>query len=83
MQLADRITMLPIVAHELSRHKVNLVAFTPDTSFGVARGSGHMRERAVLRLMLEAVWVRTAFVAKRPIASFRVPFKPEQLRVTL
>jgi hypothetical protein len=69
MQLADRITMLPIVAHELSRHKVNLVAFTPDTSFGVARGSGHMRERAVLRLMLEAVWGQDCFRGK---ASYRV-----------
>ena len=69
MELADRITMLPIVAHKLSRNKVNLVAFTPGTSFGVAKGSGHKNERAVLRLMLEAVWGSEKFSAK---ASYRV-----------
>jgi hypothetical protein len=69
MQLADRITMLPIVAHELSRNKINLVAFTPDTSFGVGRGSGRQGERAVLRLMLEAVWGQERF---RNMASYRV-----------
>ena len=73
MELADRITMLPIVAHKLSRNKVNLVAFTPGTSFGVAKGSGHKNERAVLRLMLEAVWGPKSSALKRHIECFRAP----------
>lgn len=69
MEMADRITMLPVVAHDLTRNKVNLMAFTPDTSFGVSRGSGRQEERAVLRLMLEVIWGRGLFTSK---ASYRV-----------
>lgn len=54
--LAERITMLPARAKELSRHHINFVSFTPGTSFDLKGGQGNWPERAMLRLMLEKAW---------------------------
>jgi hypothetical protein len=54
--LAERITMLPARAHDLSRHHINFVSFTPGTSFDLKGGQGNWQERAMLRLMLEKAW---------------------------
>lgn len=54
--LAERITMLPARAKELSRHHINFVSFTPGTSFDLKGGQGNWQERAMLRLMLEKAW---------------------------
>src|SRR5690606_10190621 len=56
LEVADRLTMLPITARDLGRNKVNIVSFTPGTSFDLKGGSGQARERAVLRLVLREVW---------------------------
>ena len=55
-ELAERITMLPVTAHKLSANKINLVSFTPGTSFEVKAGTGTARERAILRLVLGEAW---------------------------
>lgn len=54
--LPDRITMLPRALKQFSRHKVNLVAFTPGTSFQMGNSQGKYTERAMLyRLVQEAL----------------------------
>ena len=55
-ELAERITMLPATAHHLSANKINLVSFTPGTSFELKRGAGKAQERALLRLTLGEAW---------------------------
>src|SRR6056297_1181584 len=39
-ELAERITMLPATAHRLADNPVNLISFTPGTSFELKRGTG-------------------------------------------
>ncbi|USQ75664.1 helicase-related protein [Ornithinimicrobium cryptoxanthini] len=53
---ADRLTMLPTVLHQMSRQKVNIVSFTPGTSFHLGTSGGTVRERALLLVMLERAW---------------------------
>lgn len=55
-EVADRITMLPATAHQLNKSPVNIISFTPGTSFELMRGAGVAKERAVLRLILERAW---------------------------
>lgn len=55
-ELAERITMLPATAHHLSANRINLVSFTPGTSFELKRGTGKAQERALLRLVLAEAW---------------------------
>lgn len=55
-KMAQRLTMLPIKARDLAKHPVNLIAFTPGTSFDLKGGSGMRDERLLLRLMLATVW---------------------------
>jgi hypothetical protein len=54
--VADRLTMLPRVAHTLQQHKVNIVAFTPGTSLAVGNAPGKHPERIVLYWLLRKVW---------------------------
>jgi hypothetical protein len=56
LEMADRLTLLPVTASDLASNKVNVVSFTPGTSFDLRSGSGTARERAVVRMMLEKVW---------------------------
>lgn len=37
-EVADRITMLPATAHELNENRINIVSFTPGTSFDLQEG---------------------------------------------
>lgn len=71
MELAERITMLPATAHRLSVNKVNLVSFTPGTSFELTGGSGQARERALLRLMLREVWGSARFGSRGSLRVFQ------------
>lgn len=45
---ADRLTMLPAALADLNKKRVNLVAFTPDTSFKHGQARGRAEERALL-----------------------------------
>ncbi|MYB16451.1 MAG: hypothetical protein F4X41_05385 [Chloroflexi bacterium] len=53
--LARRITLLPHSLKSLDA-RVNLIAFTPATSFGSASPEGVVEERVILYRMLERVW---------------------------
>src|SRR5690606_553383 len=53
---ADRLTMLPTVLHEMDRQKVNIISFTPGTSFHLGNSGGTVWERALLMVMLERAW---------------------------
>lgn len=55
-ELAQRITMLPATAHRLAENRINLISFTPGTSFDLKGGGGMARERALLRLMMAEAW---------------------------
>ena len=71
MELPERITMLPATAHRLSANKVNLVSFTPGTSFELTGGSGTAGERALLRLMLREVWGGARFRSRGSMRVFQ------------
>ena len=53
--LARRITLLPHSLQSLDE-RVNLIAFTPATSFGSARAEGVVEERVILYRMLQSLW---------------------------
>ena len=53
---ATRLTMLPLELHDLSRNKLNFVAFTPGTSFNLRSSMGMVKERAVLHVLLRKLW---------------------------
>jgi hypothetical protein len=55
-ELASRITLLPTVLHDLEASKVNLVSFTPGTSFQLSGGGGVRDERVLLYSMLHEAW---------------------------
>ena len=54
--LPDRITMLPLHSEHLAKHGLNFFSFTPGTSLDLKSSEGTARERAMLVLMLRAVW---------------------------
>ncbi|MFB9732372.1 helicase-related protein [Ornithinimicrobium kibberense] len=56
---ADRLTMLPTVLHEMDREKVNIISFTPGTSFHLGSSGGTAPERALLYVLLERAWGTT------------------------
>jgi hypothetical protein len=56
MNLASRITMLPVQVKDLGSRKLNFVSFTPATSFDLRSSLGMMDERAVLYRLLEKAW---------------------------
>ena len=56
MDLADRLTLLPSVAHDLSANRVNMISLTPGTSLNVGAGGGAYRERVVLYWLLRKAW---------------------------
>ncbi|WP_169798400.1 helicase-related protein [Smaragdicoccus niigatensis] len=51
-KVADRITMLPRVLADLGKSRVNVVAFTPDTSLRMGVSAGRIAERAMLHKLL-------------------------------
>lgn len=54
--LSTRITLLPVKLGDLEQRKVNLVAFTPGTSFNTGQQSGIAKERAMIYHMLRDEW---------------------------
>lgn len=54
--LADRLTLLPKTAHQLSERRVNLVSLTPGTSLQMGRATGRADERLLLYWMLRHAW---------------------------
>lgn len=54
--LATRITLLPRILAGLQGNRINLVSFTPGTSFNLRSSEGIMRERALLYWMLRELW---------------------------
>jgi len=68
LKMPDRVTMLPTVPIK-SGERVNIIAATPGTSFDVKEGGGMWRERAVVRMMLEAAWGPDLF---RSQGSYRI-----------
>lgn len=54
--LASRITLLPITVAGLDANKVNIVSFTPSTSFDLKSTLGMSRERRLLFHLLRRAW---------------------------
>ena len=54
--LASRITLLPMVLHQLTRNRLNFVSFTPGTSLELKSTEGMARERALLYQLLREAW---------------------------
>lgn len=54
--LADRLTLLPKTANQLSGRRVNLVSLTPGTSLQMGRATGRADERVLLYWMLRHAW---------------------------
>lgn len=53
---ASRVTLLPIELESLASNKVNLVSFTPGTSFRLSGGGGKYYERILLYWLLHEMW---------------------------
>jgi hypothetical protein len=54
--IPDRITMLPKVLKDLECERLNLVSFTPGTSFNLGSSEGRAHERALLYWLLPEGW---------------------------
>lgn len=68
---ADRLTMLPTVIKRLNDRRINIVSFTPGTSFHVKGGGGKAPERVVLYWLLAAAYGRDYVRAARWTKFFR------------
>jgi len=53
---ADRLTLLPKVVRDLADQRINLISFTPGTSFNVGNSGGKSDERVLLFWMLAECW---------------------------
>ncbi len=67
---ADRLTMLPTVIKRLNDRRINIVSFTPGTSFHV-KGGGKAPERVVLYWLLAAAYGRDYVRPTRWLKFFR------------
>lgn len=56
LELASRITLLPITLRDLKNNRVNFVSFTPATSFSLQSTLGTATERALLYWLLREIW---------------------------
>lgn len=52
----ERITLLPLHMGELTGSRVNLVSFTPGTSFNLRSSLGQAQERILLYVLLDQLW---------------------------
>lgn len=68
---ADRLTMLPTVLHQMGRQKVNIISFTPGTSFNLGNRGGQAQERALLFVMLQELWGRRALRSPKWVRFFQ------------
>ncbi len=69
---ADRLTMLPRALHQMGQQRVNIVSFTPGTSFQLGHSGGQAQERALLFVMLRELWGRQELRPKKWRRFFRV-----------
>lgn len=61
---ASRITLIPEIYSNKELGRVRFISFTPDTSFNVKRGTGVMKERALLYYFLRDSWDMNSARAK-------------------
>lgn len=54
--LPTRITLLPIVLHDLNQNRINFISFTPGTSFDLKSNLGIAKERMLLYWLLNEIW---------------------------
>lgn len=54
--LASRMTLLPTLFKQIQRQKLNLISFTPATSFNLKQAAGWAEERLLLYWLLDAAW---------------------------
>lgn len=86
IRLPSRITLLPTRLHELNRPdpdgrvKVNLVAFTPGTSFDLGSRGGRQDERVLIRHLLERAWGSSAVKGAGAINVLRVTAEHNNFR---
>jgi hypothetical protein len=52
---ATRLTLLPLVAHELRKNEINFVSFTPGTTFNQGNRTGKKEERRLIYQMLKGM----------------------------
>ena len=69
--LPDRITMLPLHSAHLSEQGLNFFSFTPSTSLDLKSSEGTQRERAMLVLMLRALWGGSAVLGTAAMRVFQ------------
>ena len=55
-ELAARITLLPVMLHDLKHKPLNFISFTPGTSFDLKKSLGIGQERALLYWLLKRAW---------------------------
>ncbi|NCT90976.1 helicase [Cellulomonas sp. APG4] len=75
---ADRLTMLPTVIKQLNSRRINIVSFTPGTSFHVADGGGKSAERVVLYWMLAHALGRDHVRPRRWVRFFQGSVRREE-----
>ena len=54
--LPTRITLLPILLHDLNKNRINFISFTPGTSFDLKSNLGIAQERILLYWLLKDIW---------------------------
>ncbi|QFG69246.1 helicase-related protein [Ornithinimicrobium pratense] len=77
---ADRLTMLPTVLDDLDRQRVNVISFTPGTSFHLGNSGGQAPERALLFVMLERAWGAGALRGRKWSRFFQGAASEERMR---
>lgn len=76
----DRLTMLPTALHAMNRQKVNVISFTPGTSFQLGSSGGRASERALLYVMLEHAWGRTVLQSRKWLKFFQCAAEEPRMR---
>lgn len=69
---ATRLTLLPLQVHELEKHRLNFISFTPGTTFNMGHRGGSMQERRVLFHMLAPDQGRLSIQGLRNLLQGRV-----------
>lgn len=70
LDVAERITMLPVQPHALDDRPVNFVAITPGTSLKLGGSAGRFEERALLFALLRRTWPSELFGGSGPARIF-------------
>ena len=78
--LPTRITLLPIVLHDLNKNRINFISFTPGTSFDLKSNLGIAKERMLLYWLLQETW---HFTGTAPINVFQGTASAKRFRSQL